>query len=77
MIEAHGKRLTGLASATQQELDAALRHLPSLAGPTRRVLKVETYNGKPASECPVTDRLAELGFVRDYPGMAFYFGMSG
>ena len=30
-----------------------------------------------ASACPITDRLAELGFVRDYPGMAFYLGMNG
>ena len=28
----------------------------------------------PAAEGPAAGRLAELGFVRDYPGMAYYAG---
>jgi ATP-dependent Lhr-like helicase len=43
-------------------------------GSSRRVLKVETYNGTPALESAAARRLAELGFVRDYPGMAYYAG---
>lgn len=74
IIEAFGKRLTGLASASEPELTAGLAWLPSLTGPSRRVMKVETYNGVPAATSPVATLLGELGFVRDYPGMAFYAG---
>ncbi len=72
VIEAYGKRLTGLASASQSEIHAALAHLIELAGPQRQVLKVETYNAEPALQSPVACALAELGFVRDYPGMTYY-----
>ena len=48
--------------------------LPAFTGPERRILKVELYNGAPAAEGPAAGRLAELGFVRDYPGMAYYAG---
>ncbi len=72
VIEAYGKRLTGLASASQAEIVSALTRLLELARARRHVLKVETYNGEPAISSPATRRLAELGFVRDYPGMAFY-----
>jgi len=51
---------------------AALARVVELAGPRRQVLKVETYNGEPALQSPVASRLAELGFVRDYPGMTYY-----
>ena len=72
VIEAHGKRLTGLASASQAEIDSALTRLLDLGRARRQVLKVETYNGEPAISSPAASRLAELGFVRDYPGMTFY-----
>jgi ATP-dependent helicase Lhr and Lhr-like helicase len=74
LIEAHGKRLTGLASASQSDIDSAFNLLVSLIGPTRRALKVESYNGRPAAESVAAARLGELGFVRDYPGMAYYAG---
>jgi ATP-dependent Lhr-like helicase len=38
------------------------------------VLKVETYNGAAALASPTAPWLAEVGFVRDHPGMAFYAG---
>jgi ATP-dependent Lhr-like helicase len=76
IVEAYGKRLTGLASASAAELDSALARVLELASPERRVLKVETYNGRPAHSCPVAPRLAELGFVRDYPAMTFYAAWS-
>jgi ATP-dependent Lhr-like helicase len=72
IIEAYGKRLTGLPSASQAELQAALLRVVELARSHRQVLKVETYNGEPALASPVASRLAELGFVRDYPGMTYY-----
>jgi ATP-dependent Lhr-like helicase len=74
IIEAGGKRLTGLASASEEELRAALALLPTLAGPARRVLKVETYNAAPALASPAAPWLADLGFVRDHPGMTYYAG---
>jgi ATP-dependent Lhr-like helicase len=72
VIEASGKRLTGLASASQAELDAALTHLIELAHGRGKALKVETYNGQPAVTSAVAPRLTELGFVRDYPAMTYY-----
>ncbi len=74
IIEAYGKRLTGLASASESELHAAAALLPKLARPTRRVLKVETYNGAATLASPAVPWLADAGFVRDPPGMAFYAG---
>src|SRR5271157_4233202 len=72
VIEAYGKRLTGLASASQSEVHEALAHVVKLAGPQRQVLKVETVDGEPAWKSPAVPRLAELGFVRDHPGMTYY-----
>ncbi|MBV8075158.1 MAG: hypothetical protein JO284_02090 [Planctomycetaceae bacterium] len=75
IIEASGKRLTGLASASEADLRAALALLPTLAGPSRRVLKVETYNNNAAAlASPAAPWLADLGFVRDYPAMTYYAG---
>jgi ATP-dependent Lhr-like helicase len=72
VIEAYGRRLTGLPSASQAEIDSGLGQLPELARTGRQVLKVETYNGEPALSSAVAPRLAALGFVRDYPGMTLY-----
>jgi ATP-dependent Lhr-like helicase len=38
------------------------------------VLKVESYNAAPALASPAAPWLADLGFVRDPPGLAFYAG---
>jgi ATP-dependent Lhr-like helicase len=76
IVESYGRRLTGLPWASSDEIDRALELLPGLAGPTRRILKIESYNGSPTLESPVASRLVELGFVRDYPGMAYYPGWS-
>jgi ATP-dependent helicase Lhr and Lhr-like helicase len=74
IIEAYGKRLTGLSSASESELRQATALLTRLARPSRRVLKVETYNGAAALASPAVPWLAEAGFVRDHPGMAYYAG---
>ena len=76
IIEARGKRLTGLASASPGEINAALGRVLELVAPDHRVLKVETYNGQPAISSPIAGRLAELGFVRDYPAMTHYAAWS-
>ncbi len=74
IVESYGKRLTGLPWASPAAIDSALKLLPTLTGPGQRILKVELYNGIPAAEGPMAGRMAELGFVRDYPGMAYYAG---
>ncbi len=74
IIESQGRRLTGLPWAKRSELDLALEFVPSVLGKGRKILKVETYNGGPVAESAVAARLGELGFVRDYPGMAYYVG---
>lgn len=74
IVEAHGKRLTGLASASESDLKAAGALLPGLARAGRRVLRVETYNGVAAVASPAVPWLEEAGFVRDHPGMAYYAG---
>jgi ATP-dependent Lhr-like helicase len=76
IIENFGRRLTGLASASEAELVAAVALLPTLAGPSRRVLKVETYNLAATLASPAAPWLAAAGFVRDPPGMAYYAGWS-
>jgi len=72
IIESRGKRLTALPSSDQSDIDSALNFLPSLTSPSRRILKVETYNGAPVIDSLVATHLAKLGFVRDYPGMTYY-----
>jgi ATP-dependent Lhr-like helicase len=74
IIEAYGRRLTGLGSASEPELRAAVAQLPRLARPSRRVFKVESYNGAAPLASPAEPWLAEAGFVRDHPGMAYYAG---
>lgn len=73
IVEGYGKRLTGLASASEGELHGAIALLVALAGPTRRVLKVESYNNAATLAGPAAPWLAEVGFVRDPPGMAYYY----
>jgi ATP-dependent Lhr-like helicase len=74
ICEGFGKRLTGLSSASEAELRQAIGLLPTLAGPTRRVLKVEAYNTAAPLASPAEPWLADAGFVRDPPGMAYYAG---
>ncbi len=73
IVEGNGRRLTGLASASEAELGAALSLLPTLAA-HGRPLKIQTYNDQPAWKSAIAPRLAELGFVREPPGMTFYVG---
>ena len=74
IIEGYGKRLTGLSSASEEELRAATGLLPKLARGSRRALKVETYNGAATLASPAVPWLSEIGFVRDHPGMTYYAG---
>jgi ATP-dependent Lhr-like helicase len=74
IIEGYGKRLTGLPWAARDDIESALNFLPTLTNPDRRILKVESYNGSVVTDTFVAARLAEIGFVRDYPALAYYRG---
>ncbi len=72
IIELYGKRLTGLASASQDEIRQSLGLLTSTCHSRRRILRVETYNQEPVLNSPAAAWLASHGFVRDPPGMVLY-----
>lgn len=72
IVEGLGRRLTIPGSASEAEIRPALRLLTALAGPTRRTIKVETIDGLPALDAPAAPWLLEVGFVRDFPGLAYY-----
>lgn len=72
IVEGLGRRLTIPGSASEAEIRPALRLLTALAGPTRRTLKVEAIDGLPALDSPAAAWLIEAGFVRDFPGLAYY-----
>jgi ATP-dependent Lhr-like helicase len=72
IVEAHGRRLTCLPSASSAELPDAIRLLPRLLSEDRRFLKIESWNGAPALGSPAEPWLSAAGFVRDYPGMTYY-----
>jgi ATP-dependent Lhr-like helicase len=72
IVEGHGRRLTGLDSASEEELRSAVALLPTLAGPSRRILRVETYNLAPAIGSPAAPWLIAAGFVRDLNALSYY-----
>jgi ATP-dependent Lhr-like helicase len=75
IIESFGKRLTSVPWASQTDIESSLKFLLNLTGPGRRILKLETYNAIPVATSAIASCLSALGFVRDFPGMAYYFGM--
>ena len=72
VVEGRGRRLTGLASASEAELREAVKLLKSLAAAARGVLRVETYNLAPVLGSPAAPWLLEAGFVRDMQGLVYY-----
>jgi ATP-dependent Lhr-like helicase len=78
LIEQQGKRLTALASASAEDVRAAVACLPGIldgeGGPTaaRHKLVVEEWNGQPVTTTPGREMLEAAGFVRDYQGMVLY-----
>ncbi|MFM7148373.1 MAG: hypothetical protein ACKO23_00865, partial [Gemmataceae bacterium] len=78
LIEQKGKRLTALASASSDDVLAAVRTLPQLLGTTPGVgiggnrLIVEQWNEETVTSSPGRELLEAAGFVRDYQGMALY-----
>jgi ATP-dependent Lhr-like helicase len=77
LIEQHGKRLTALASASRDEVAAAVACLPGMfdnqRGLTaRHKLTVEEWNGRPVTSSEGRALLEAAGFVSDYQAMTLY-----
>jgi ATP-dependent Lhr-like helicase len=77
LIEQQGKRLTALASASREDVSAAVACLPGILdnrrGPSaRHKLTVEEWNGRPVTSSEGREPLEAAGFVRDYQAMTLY-----
>jgi ATP-dependent Lhr-like helicase len=77
LAEGQGKKLTALASASREDLAAAVATLPGMldrGGPAaaRHKLTVEEWNGQPVTTTDGRALLEGAGFVRDYQGMTLY-----
>ncbi len=77
LVEQHGKRLTALASASRDDVAAAVACLPGIfdnrRGLTgRHKLTVEEWNGRPITSSEGRELLETAGFVRDYQAMTLY-----
>jgi ATP-dependent Lhr-like helicase len=74
LIEQQGRRLTALASASRDDLAAAVACLPGLLsglGPRGKVT-VEEWNGEPVTTSAGREVLEAAGFVRDYQSLTLY-----
>ena len=74
LIEGQGKRLTALASASREDVAAAVACLPGIleGGGSRHRVTVEEWNGQPVTATEGRELLEAAGFVRDYQGMTLY-----
>jgi ATP-dependent Lhr-like helicase len=77
LVEQQGRKLTALASASREDVAAAVRCLPSmfdyqrnLTG--RRRVTVEEWNGGTVTTSEGRELLEQAGFVRDYQAMTLY-----
>jgi ATP-dependent Lhr-like helicase len=82
LIEQQGKRLTALASASREDVAAAVACLPGIldrnqALAARHKLTVEEWNGQPVTTTEWRALLETAGFVRDYQGMTLYASWQG
>jgi ATP-dependent Lhr-like helicase len=77
LVEQQGKRLTGLASASRDDLTVAVATLPGILDrnqslSTRHKLTVDEWNEQPVTTSEGRELLEAAGFVRDYQGMTLY-----
>jgi ATP-dependent Lhr-like helicase len=77
LAEQQGRKLTALASASRDDVLAAVACLPGVfdqarAGAARHKLTVEEWNGRPVTATEGRELLEAAGFVRDYQGMTLY-----
>jgi ATP-dependent Lhr-like helicase len=75
LVERQGRRLTALASASREDVAAAVACLPGiLERGGRHKLTVEEWNGQPVTASDGRALLEAAGFLRDYQGMVLYAG---
>jgi ATP-dependent Lhr-like helicase len=75
IVEQHGKRLTALASASEEDLTQAVACLPAIvARQGQHKLTVMEWNAQPVAGTPGREFLQGVGFVRDYQAMTLYAG---
>ncbi|MBL8799236.1 MAG: DEAD/DEAH box helicase [Planctomycetia bacterium] len=77
IVEQQGKKLTALASASRDDLTAAVARLPDILATTgvagnRHKISVAEWNGEPVSSSAGAELLEAVGFVRDYQEMTLY-----
>jgi ATP-dependent Lhr-like helicase len=77
IVEQHGRRLTALASASPEDLTAAVTCLPEILNRQRgrdsqHKLTVEEWNAQPVATTVGRGLLEGVGFVRDYQAMTLY-----
>jgi ATP-dependent Lhr-like helicase len=77
IAEQQGRRLTALASASQEDVAAAVACLPSILEADRGLsarhkLTVAEWNGEPITSSRGREFLEAAGFVRDYQEMTLY-----
>jgi ATP-dependent Lhr-like helicase len=76
LVEQQGKRLTALASASREDVAAAVACLPAILerGEGRHKVTVEEWNRQPVTASEGCAPLEAAGFVRDYQAMTLYAG---
>jgi ATP-dependent Lhr-like helicase len=70
LVEQNGSRLTALASASREDVAAAVACLPRIHA--RHKLTVEEWNGQAVTTTVGRELLEAAGFVRDYQSMTLY-----
>jgi ATP-dependent Lhr-like helicase len=77
LIEQQGKKITALASASRDDVAAAVACLPGILDGDRSLgvrhkLTVQEWNGRPVTTTEGKELLEATGFVRDYQVMTLY-----
>src|SRR5262249_24804229 len=77
LVEQQGKSLTALASASRDDVAAAVKTLPGIFAhqkslSVRHKMTVDEWNGQGVTASPGRELLEAAGFVRDYQGMTLY-----
>ena len=76
LVEAQGRKLTALASASKDDLAAAAKTLPAMFDnrslAAKHKVTVDEWNGQPVTSSPGKELLEAAGFVRDLQGMTLY-----
>jgi ATP-dependent Lhr-like helicase len=77
LAEQQGKKLTALASASRDDVTAAVKALPAIFDgqqslTARFKLTVEEWNGQPVTSSAGKELLEAAGFVRDLQAMTLY-----